>query len=148
MPDIQNPFTRKQVSEWQRLREVYAAEADKAFQKVAALDKALEAASAFFGTEGISAPKRPAEADEGKAEATLVDAIDALLMAMPEPLSHKEIRKLLPKYGFSAERLKRSPNYYYTALNRLMAREENPVQKSEKKKFWIKKSETVDDIFA
>lgn len=146
MTDIKNPFTPEQVREWERLKEIYATEAAEAYQKVDALNKALQAASAFSGAAGISDQAAPNKDEDDKDEITLVDAIDAVLVAASKPLSHKEIRKELPKYGFSEERLENSPNYYYTVINRAMAREVNPVRKSDKKEFWIEKSETADGV--
>lgn len=148
MSGFENPFTPEQVHGWERMRDKLIKESNSLSQKIDALNRALGAAQAFSGMESSeqATPEMPAKAEEEKGQATLVDAISAVLMAATKPLSHKEIRKQVPSHGFSAERLLKSPNYYYTAINRLMDREEYPVQKTSDKKFWIEKSETADGI--
>ena len=51
---------------------------------------------------------------------SLVDAIFATLIASGKPLSNAEIKRKLGATGYNVERLKTSPNYFYTATKRLV----------------------------
>lgn len=61
----------------------------------------------------------PAPTDEGP---TLVDAIIMALRAAGKPQSNKDIKAKLSGTGFDTSRLKKSPNYFYTATKRLVDR--------------------------
>ena len=53
---------------------------------------------------------------------SLVDAIVMALRAAGKPQSNKEIKAKLAGTGFDVQRLKSSPNYFYTAAKRLVDR--------------------------
>ncbi|MGZ2259588.1 hypothetical protein [Roseobacter sp. A03A-229] len=54
---------------------------------------------------------------------SLVDAIVMVLRTAGKPKGHKQIKAMLGGTGFDVRRLKSSPNYYYTAVKRLVDRD-------------------------
>lgn len=147
MAGIKNPFTPEQVREWESLRASLIEDSKELNQKIDALNRALGAAQAFSGMEALAEKAASVQDGGGTVQPTLVDAITAVLTAAQTPLSHKQIKAGLPNAGFGKGRLLASPNYYYTALNRLVE-QTGPIQKTKDKKFYIKNSEAADDIFA
>lgn len=147
MVNTTNPFTYDQIKEWEKMRSALYQDRKVLSSKIEALNSLIHTAGTYLSA--ANAPEGrglPGLDNESKKEVSLIEAITVVLATSGQPMDHKQIRAGLPDAGFSKDRQTASPNYYYTAINRLIGRKK--IEKVEGGKYWIDNNETEGDMFA
>ena len=113
-------LTSSEVEAWREEKAKLEQEIAVKQQRLVDLEQLLVAASLLMRARGIT----PAEGNETQTPGgeTLPDMIINILQERVGPISNNEIKALMNKSGLGRARLKGNPNYYYTAMSRLIKR--------------------------
>ncbi len=133
-------LTLEQVRDWERQREESAQKISEETSRHALLSKKIEAASMFIPNEASADEVRkvrmpgiplvlppnenqtsliPSMVSDG---ISLVEAITRVLCTSGKPLTNAGIKRMLGGTGYDVEKLASSPNYFYTATRRIVAK--------------------------
>lgn len=113
-------LTSSEVEAWRGEKVKLEQEIAVKQQRLNDLEQLLVAASLLMRARGIT----PTEGNETQAPGgeTLPDMIINILQERVGPISNNEIKALINKSGYGRARLRDNPNYYYTAMGRLVKR--------------------------
>ena len=117
-------LTSAQVSQW---RDEYAAlseQRDTIAAKLGKLEEKLNAVALLTGTSMAALLGDAEDEDDGTARESMTVAIRRVLAASERPLTRLDIRTALSLNPDMAERIRRGPNTFYNAMNRLLRRAE------------------------
>ena len=114
-------LTERQVAVWREEKRKLETAISSTHQKLAEINKKLEAVAVLSGEEPASL--NPAESTRSEATdsgESLPNALERIARQAPAPLTKAQLRKQLAEEGFSGERL---GNYFYTCIKRLKDRQ-------------------------
>ncbi len=126
LEDTRKPLlTYEQIDGW---KAEYVKLSDQIAEKRREIHKLGHLLGQIEGYLTIAVPFAPelkkwiSEQNDSSHQMPLTEAIAALLEATGHEMSRDDIRSNLPSMGYSESKLAASPNYYYTALRRLVER--------------------------